>query len=209
MIQQADSIIFDLDGTLWDSTATVAVAWQAAIDQLNFIERTITQAEVQSITGMAYDLIFLKLFPALTDQEREQLKKHCAREELTYMSKYGGRLYPELEATLRYLKEKYRLFIVSNCQSGYIEAFLQHHQLSSYFEDCACYGDAKKPKANNIRELMERNSLRSAVYVGDTQGDCDASEANHVPFIFASYGFGSANKYEERIEQFSDMQQLM
>lgn len=209
MIQQADSIIFDLDGTLWDSTATVAKAWQAAIDQLNFIEKTITQAEVQSITGMAYDLIFLKLFPALTDQEREQLKKQCAREELTYMRNYGGRLYPELEATLRFLKEKYRLFIVSNCQSGYIEAFLQHHQLSRYFEDFACYGDAKKPKANNIRKVIERNSLRSAVYVGDTQGDCDASAANHIPFIFASYGFGSANQYEERIEQFKDMQQLM
>lgn len=209
MIQQADSIIFDLDGTLWDSTATVAKAWQAAIDQLPFMERTISQAEVQSITGMAYDLIFLRLFPTLSDPEREKLKEQCAREELKYMRDYGGRLYPELEATLRYLKEKYRLFIVSNCQSGYIEAFLQHHQLSPYFEDCACYGDAKKPKADNIRELIARNGLRSAVYVGDTQGDCEASAANQIPFIFAGYGFGSADSYRERIEKISDMQQLM
>jgi phosphoglycolate phosphatase len=48
-----DSIIFDLDGTLWDSTANVARAWQAANNQVKYIrEENIDQAMVRSITGM-------------------------------------------------------------------------------------------------------------------------------------------------------------
>lgn len=205
---QADSIIFDLDGTLWDSTATVARAWQSAIEQVNFVEEKITQARVQSITGLQYDLIFQTLFPELSEQERNTLKKLCATEELEHMKKYGGRLYEGLEETLRYLKEKYRLFIVSNCQSGYIEAFLEHHQLGSYFEDFACYGDARKPKAENIREVISRNNLQAPVYIGDTQGDCDGSKTNNIPFIFATYGFGTADMQDARIDKITDLKQL-
>jgi phosphoglycolate phosphatase len=209
MIQKADSIIFDLDGTLWDSTSTVVIAWQKAINKLEFIDETITRERVQSITGLQYDVIFRKLFPGLTEQEREQLKKHCAVEELSHMKEYGGQLYEGLEETLQYLKKKYRLFIVSNCQSGYIEAFLEHHKMTRYFEDFACFGDAEQPKAKNIKQLIARNGLRAPMYVGDTQGDCDASAANNIPFIFASYGFGQADKQDVRIKQLSDMQRLM
>jgi phosphoglycolate phosphatase len=209
MIQKADSIIFDLDGTLWDSTSTVAIAWQKAINKLEFIDETITRERVQSITGLQYDVIFRKLFPGLTEQEREQLKKHCAAEELSHMKEYGGQLYEGLEETLQYLKKKYRLFIVSNCQSGYIEVFLEHHKMARYFEDFACFGDAEQPKAENIKQLIARNGLRAPMYVGDTQGDCDASAANNIPFIFASYGFGQADKQDVRIKQLSDMQRLM
>ena len=47
--------------------------------------------------------------------------------ENEYLSIHGGTLYPGLEDTLKELKKNYRLFIVSNCQSGYIEAFLHAH----------------------------------------------------------------------------------
>ena len=209
MTLQADSIVFDLDGTLWDSTATVALAWQAAIRQLDFVKETITQARVQSITGLQYDVIFQTLFPGLSGQEREKLKQSCAAEELEYMHNYGGQLYEGLEPSLSYLKEKYRLFIVSNCQSGYIEAFLAHHQLGNYFEDFACFGDAERPKAENIRKVISRNALKAPVYIGDTQGDCDASTANNIPFIFAAYGFGQANRADARIDKLADLQQLL
>ncbi len=209
MIEQTDSIIFDLDGTLWDSTGTVAIAWQKAIDSVDFIDEKISKERVQSITGLQYDVIFQRLFPTLSGEEREHLKKLCAVEEISHMKQYGGQLYEELEETLQYLKMKFRLFIVSNCQSGYIEAFLEHHQLAHYFEDFACFGDAHQPKSENIRKVVTRNGLKNPVYVGDTQGDCDASAANNIPFIFATYGFGQANRQHALINRFSDMRQLM
>ena len=72
-----DSIIFDLDGTLWDSTANVALAWQAALNQVDYVDDVMTQEKVRSITGMAYTAIFDKLFPYLDLEKRSELMAIC------------------------------------------------------------------------------------------------------------------------------------
>lgn len=46
-------------------------------------------------------------------------------------------------------------------------------------------------KGDNIRRLAERNGLTDSVYVGDIQGDYDASREAGVKFIHAAYGFGT------------------
>ena len=67
--------------------------------------------------------------------------------------------------TVRELSRKYKLFIVSNCQSGYIEAFLKNTGLGEYFADYTCPGDTGKLKGENIRIIMERNGIKEAIYV--------------------------------------------
>ena len=97
-----------------------------------------------------------------------------------------------LEETLRKLKEKgYFLYIVSNCQVGYIEAFLEFHGLSAYFEDYESFGGTGREKGYNIRLVAERNHLDQAVYVGDTQGDYMAATEAGLPFIHARTGYGT------------------
>jgi phosphoglycolate phosphatase len=82
---QFDSIIFDLDGTLWDSTANVALAWQAALSKVDYIDELMTVERVKSITGMTYDAIFDKLFPNLTDTEqRKEVQALCGISELKF-----------------------------------------------------------------------------------------------------------------------------
>jgi phosphoglycolate phosphatase len=109
-----DSIIFDLDGTLWDSTGNVALAWQDAIAQVDYVDEVMTQEKVRSITGMAYNVIFDTLFPYLGIEQRNELMALCGKSELEILHTKGGELYPALDETLGYLAEKYKLFIVSN-----------------------------------------------------------------------------------------------
>jgi len=190
-----DSIIFDLDGTLWDSTANVAVAWQAANDEVEYInEPQITQQMVRSITGMAYSVIFEKLFPYLDEIQREHFKAICAKKEIDTLNERGGELYPNLEETLKYLSANYKLFIVSNCQNDYIETFLKFSGLEHYFAGHQCFGTKNQPKAENIKDIVNDHQLKSPVYVGDTMGDFTSSEKAGVPFIFASYGFGKVEE---------------
>jgi phosphoglycolate phosphatase len=185
-----DSIIFDLDGTLWDSTATVALAWQDAVNKVDYLKKEITQDLVRSITGMTYDAIFDKLFPDLNDTQRQEVKAHCADSELRILHTKGGDLYPELEETLKYLSGQYKLYIVSNCQSGYIEMFLDLNRMHTYFLGHQCFGTKGRPKADNILDVVKDHQLTSPVYVGDTMGDYNAAKQAGVPFIFANYGFG-------------------
>lgn len=208
--QKFDSIIFDLDGTLWDSTANVAQGWQRAKEKVNYIQQDIDQQLVRSITGMAYDAIFDKLYPYLDEETRNEFKTLCAQHELDILHEKGGAHYPALAETLTYLKNKYRLFIVSNCQSGYIEIFLAIENMADYFEGHQCYGTKGQPKFQNILDIVADNNLQAPVYVGDTTGDRDSAAKAGVPFIFAAYGFGVVEDgYMARIDEFKQLQQIL
>lgn len=210
MLPKLDSIIFDLDGTLWDSTATVASAWSTAGEKTDFVKAPVSREDVQSICGLPYDVIYKQLFPDLDDTQRSTLMQLCAKEELIQLKESGGQLYDGLEDTLKYLRGKYRLFIVSNCQSGYIEAFMEYHQLQQYFDDIDCFGNANRSKADNIKDIIRRNDLQSAAYIGDTQGDFNASRSSNVPFIFAAYGFGQIDgRPDAQIERITDLTRML
>lgn len=208
MNQNTDGIIFDLDGTLWDSTQAVADAWQASMGKLDYVDRTVTREDVQGIAGMPYDAIYDKLFPNLDKKQRQELMELCAEEELRHLKAEGGNLYEGLEETLAYLQSKYKLFIVSNCQVGYINIFLEYHNMQRFFTDHACFGDKNRPKGENIKDIMQRNDLKSAVYVGDTKGDYEASQVAGVPFVYAKYGFGEVEADVPGIDQFADLRKL-
>ena len=208
MNQQTDGIIFDLDGTLWDSTQAVADAWQASISKLDYIDRTVTQEDVRAITGMPYNAIYDKLFPNLNENQRQELMGLCAEEELRHLKAEGGILYEGLEETLTYLQQKHQLFIVSNCQVGYIDIFLEYHNMQRFFTDHGCFGDFHKPKGENIKDIIQRNNLQAAVYVGDTKGDYEASQQAGVPFVYARYGFGEVAADVPHIDQFADLQKI-
>lgn len=132
----------------------------------------------------------------------------CVVEQCPYLAKHGGILLGKIEETLRELQKKYKLFIVSNCKSGYIEAFLEAHQLSQYFTDFECPGGTGLLKADNIRIVMERNQLTNPIYVGDTSGDGMAAHEAGIPFIYARYGFGEATEYEYVIDAFDELLNL-
>ncbi|TSD67491.1 HAD family hydrolase [Inquilinus sp. KBS0705] len=206
-----DSIIFDLDGTLWDSTETITRAWQAALDQAPYMSHEVmTRERVRSITGMTYDKIFEKLFPYLDDAQRKEIQSLCSVSELDILHKIGGILYPNLAETLTYLRQKYKLYIVSNCQSGYIELFLDLNNMHAYFLAHQCYGTKGNPKADNIRDIVNDHNLKAPVYVGDTMGDYESATKAGVPFIFCSYGFGVVESGQvATIDRFEDLKQLL
>lgn len=168
----------------------MALAWQDAVNKVDYLKVDMTQALVRSITGMTYDAIFDKLFPDLNDAQRTEVKAYCGESELRILHAKGGDLYPQLEETLQDLRTRYKLYIVSNCQCGYIELFLDLNNLHTYFLGHQCYGTKGRPKADNIHDVVNDHGLKAPVYVGDTMGDYQAATQAGVPFIFADYGFG-------------------
>lgn len=205
-----DSIIFDLDGTLWDSTANVALAWQHALNQVDYLNEDMTVDRVRSITGMTYDAIFDKLFPTLDAGQRKEVQSLCAVSELEILHTKGGELYPQLEETLKYLGANYKLYIVSNCQRGYIEVFLDLNDMHPYFLAHQCFGTKGNPKADNIKDIVNDHDLKAPVYVGDTMGDYSSATKAGVPFIFASYGFGVVpDGMVATVDSFSELMELL
>lgn len=203
-------IIFDMDGTLWDSAEQVAASWTLALRQCGYEEVIITKEDMMRTMGRTMDKIAEMLFPFAVGEEREHLLSVCCQVENDYLREHGGQLYPHLRSTMERLKEQgYHLYIVSNCQAGYIEAFLDYYKFWDLFEDILCFGDNGAQKDANIRQMKERNQLDQAVYVGDIQGDYDATAAAGLPFIHAAYGFGTINETTARIDCLEDLTEMI
>lgn len=202
-------IIFDMDGTLWDSAEGVAKSWTRIVNREYDKTRVITVEDIHGIMGKTIDKIAEALFPELSEEPRLELLDKCCKDENAYLREHGGVLYPALEETLTELKKDYHLYIVSNCQSGYIEAFLDHYGFGHYFEDIECFGNNGLQKGENICRLAERNNLTEAVYVGDIQGDYDATMEAGLPFIHAAYGFGTIAQEVSAIQAFEELPEVV
>ena len=204
-----DGIIFDLDGTLWDSTAEVAKTWTSVIAKYNLNRKEVTVEDLKPCMGKLLDEIASILLPELDPKKQMQVIKECCEYENEYLGEYGATLYDKLEDTLKELSKNHKLFIVSNCQDGYIECFFKAHKLDKYFSDYECPGRTGLPKGENIKLIVERNNLKNPVYVGDTQGDANAAKLANVPFIFAKYGFGNVDEFFNSIESFDELLEII
>lgn len=192
-------IIFDLDGTLWDSSENVVKSWNEVLFRRSETDRQITMTDMHNYMGRTMKKIAELMLPELPKEVRENILRECERHENDYLSSHGGVLFPDLEQTLAELSQNYKLFIVSNCQVGYIEMFLKYYGFKKYFTDTENYGNTGMEKGNNIRLVVDRNKLDKAVYIGDTQGDCDSADYAGIPFIHAAYGFGTINREVPKI----------
>lgn len=201
-------IIFDLDGTLWDSTISITKAWNKVFELEN-LEFHINNDMIKSLLGKTNSEISNIVFKNFNKSKQKYLMKKCAEQEIITLNQFGGKLYPNLEDTLKILIKKYQLFIVSNCQSGYIEAFLDYHNLRFYFSDIECEGNTSFSKKKNIEDIIKRNKIKKAIYIGDTVGDLIASQDANIPFIYAKYGFGKIENIKYKISDIKDLPCLL
>ena len=201
-----DSMIFDVDGTLWDATGIVAGAWTDIARREYDPQTTITAPQLQGLFGRLLPDIAAALFPKETgERQMELIEICCAAEHQALLDTPKAPIYPGLEETLQVLSKKYRLFIVSNCQAGYIEVFLKCTGFAPYFQGHLCPGDTGRPKGDNIAEIIRLHHLDSPVYIGDTSGDQLASQQAGIPFVYASYGYGQVSSPDHTISKISDL----
>lgn len=202
------ALIFDIDGTLWDSRRPVAIAWNQAILDETGTDRGLNAENIRYLFGKPMDEIAASLFPEEPKERQLALGELCFARENEYLAKDPGTLFPGVRETLEKLAKRYPLYIVSNCQSGYIDVFLSGTRLAPLFKGHLCFGDTGLSKGQTIRRLMERYGITDAVYVGDTKGDADACTEAQIPMIYAAYGFGEVANPERTIRSFSELSEI-
>ena len=202
-------VIFDMDGTLWDSSQEVADSWSRVLKRHPEAGRTVTRSDIQAVMGMPMTDIARTLFAGLPEGQQMALLDECTSYENEYLAARGGGLYPGLTSALDALAGDYTLLIVSNCQSGYIEAFLEHYDFGRYFAGHLCFGDNGLAKAANIREIARRFDLEEYYYVGDIQADYDAAAKAGAHFIHAAYGYGTIREPVPRLTAITELPQLL
>ena len=195
-----DCLIFDIDGTLWDSRALVAEGYNLQLHKEGLDHLFVDAETLKPLFGKVMTEIADAIFPNIPLPERYELMDRCMETENRYLFENECRIgYPKVKETMAELAKTHRLFIVSNAQCGYPELCIEKLGLGDYIEGHMCFGDTGKPKGQTILALMARHGIQNAAYIGDTQGDYEATLDAGIPFIFAAYGFGDPAGFDAKI----------
>lgn len=201
-----DAIVFDLDGTLWDSCDSVLLAWNQGIDSWNQTQSKMSKdkllhlkiADVRDIMGLSFKEIFNQLFPEQEPKVQSEIGLYLEKFEAEVLSSQGGIIYPFVSEIILKLQKSFPIGIVSNCQVGYIENFLNHHP-EFEIKGFRSHGATGLNKSENIIHLCHENQWGNIIYLGDTISDYQACHSVNisgedvwVDFHLANWGFGSS-----------------
>ncbi|MCI6228967.1 MAG: HAD family hydrolase [Candidatus Faecousia sp.] len=204
-----ESLIFDIDGTLWDSRALVAEGYNIQLEKEGLSHLAVNAELFRPLFGKVMTEIADIIFPSIPAPERYALMERCMDTENKYLKANPCRIgYPAVRETMETLSKTHRLFIVSNSQKGYPELCIEKLGLAPFIRGHLCFGDTGTSKGKTIRALMRKYDITDCAYIGDTQGDYEATLEAGVPFIWAAYGFGTPDRFDYKIDSFAELLNL-
>ena len=195
------NVVLDLDGTLWDPMELSMEAWRQACLEHGVDPKLLVRERFARAFGHPASVVGEIVLPAVSKSLQTKVLDTANELEVQLIGTSLGVLFDGVKTTLEHLARSRRLFLCSNCQSGYIEAFLLTYGLEKMFVDSICSGDTSQGKGISLGMLIARNSIVDAVMVGDMHSDYDAARLNNLPFIYASYGFGDLREFDAKIDR--------
>lgn len=201
---QPDSLIFDMDGTLWDNVNSYTIAWNKALTIKGY-DFGVTRDGLLGLMGKEARVMLNVILPKGSARDQDELFNEVIRQYQLLIPEMKPVIYEGVQKGLEKLSKKYPLFLLSNCEEGGLVNFMKHTQTTHLFSDYMEHGQNLKPKSFNMKLLKERNKLLNPVYIGDTRSDSQASDAAGIPFVFVSYGFGKTESYVLKFDSFPEL----
>lgn len=197
-----DTLIFDIDGTLWDATPAIAVGWNSGLQQLGF-SNNVTAADIARVAGLPFEQCVARVLPQLA--ATPELLDAISQAEQKTVHTEGGVFYPEVLTLIPRLSEQFPIYVVSNCQDWYLDLFLEKSGLAPYLSGMDCFGLSRLTKAEMLMNMRLRYPMKMPVYIGDTKWDQQAAHKAGMPFWYAAYGFGTLSEAAVSLAAFSDI----
>jgi len=204
MEPKIDSIIFDMDGTLWDALSIYTAAWNQGLAETG-VHRIVAQEEIAAMMGWEKHRIFDQLLPQYTPTVHEEVYNRVNDCSVALIPQMKGRLYEGVKEGLQQLAAQYPLYILSNCAVGIIDLFMEATDIRPFITGHIAHGENFYPKHQNIALLKNRHHLKYPVYVGDTHEDSIQCQLAGIPFVHVSYGFGQTENYHRQFHTFADL----
>ncbi len=199
-------IIFDLDGTLWETGDAYVYSYNKTCDTLKIPQETRRSGEsVKSFLGMKLEELVMTIIPGVED--KETLGKLLLMNVIEYLVQnpqtYGKNLYKLFEE----LAKDYELYIISNCPRPFLEAFYQVSGIKALIT-----GDSTIEESNKIQAIkrITKDYSEKALFVGDAPSDYDSiSNHSEVYFVFAAYGYKECDKYDFYLKDLESFPELL
>jgi len=188
-------IVFDIDGTLFRTELVTVPAVQQT-----FAAHGLPVPDVEKICSFfgRPNEEYLEWLASMCSPERAQrIVNDTNRLELELVAT-EGRLYDGARGVLETLREDgYRLGVCSNGPEDYVDAFLDAHEVRTFFDAVRARCSKHTSKTEMLSEIIGVIGARYAVMIGDRHDDVLAAHANGALAIATCYGFGAHEELED------------
>lgn len=214
------AVVFDLDGTLVDSSPDIASAMNEILAEAG--RRPLSLSEIQGMVGDGTTALVFRAFAA-ADGGTEPSKKDIERQVERFRAAYEARAtletrpYPGVVETVRALDAAgYRMALCTNKPDRPAQAILEAFGLSPFIR--AVVGGesapARKPDARHLEAALALlgATAREGVMVGDGVNDVLAARALSVPVVLVSFGFSKSAAGlagDAVIDRFCDLHEVL
>lgn len=189
MPKKYETVIFDLDGTLLDTSPGIFNSVRFAEQQLGFTP--IPQDRLRVFVGPPPKQMYRQVYNV--DEETAAKATACHRQYSREQAIYEATVYPGMEQTLHSLKEQgFKLAVATLKGQKIAEKVLQIHGLDGFFDAVVGMDEAESfTKCKTIQVAMALTETTGPVLmVGDSRYDAEGAAEAGVDFVGALYGFG-------------------
>ncbi len=197
------TVIFDLDGTLVDSSADIAASINHVRAEYYGLEPLTREKIVYLMNrpglNLAYEFYGVKEYET---KAREMFEEHYSRQCLLNARTFEG-IYEMLE-TLK--NGGARMFVATNAPTATSEIILKNNAIDLFFEDVigADKVEYPKPHPQMVEKIVEKISKKSCWMVGDSPKDIMAATGAGIAPIFAGWGFAKDTQPDIKIDRRAD-----
>lgn len=193
MSKKYETVIFDLDGTLLDTSPGIFNSVRFAEKQMGF--EPIPDDQLQAFVGPPPKEMYKKFHQI--DEETAAKATAFHRQYSREKAIYEAALYPGMIETLEKLKQQgYKLAVATLKGQKIAETVLQIYQMAGLFDAIVGMDEAESfTKCKTIRvAIQQTNTIGSVLMVGDSEYDYVGACEAGVDFVGAIYGFGIPDK---------------
>lgn len=193
-ISTIKNIIFDMDGTLVDtSKVTVPACNQTAVE---FGLPEIDSKKIIGLIGWADPEFYYRLYPGIDKIKIMKYSKLVAIKEKQYMAHLKTQiLFSGVLELIKVLKSnKFYISIASTGSFDHVRAALTYSGIYNEFDYIKCN---ESTKVNMVKNIIENGPKGDWLIVGDKSKDSEAGIKNGIVRIGAKYGYGTSNEMGE------------
>lgn len=201
-------IIFDMDGTLWNTTNITLES--ANLVALKYDDvKPFTVDIIENGMGLSFKENVRNYFPYLDKDTGSKYLNEIISNTIKLINEKDTYIYDGVIDTIKKLSKNYKLAIVTNNNTDYVELFLNKSGLNDYFVDYLGAATYNISKSDAIKVIINRNNEENCFYVGDTKRDKDASKEAKCTFIHARYGFDKSLESKYHIDSINEIEEII
>ncbi|TSI06226.1 HAD hydrolase-like protein [Lysinibacillus sp. BW-2-10] len=194
------AIIFDMDGTLFQTNLILEPALEATFNKLrskNLWKGATPIEQYREIMGVPLPTVWETLCPMHSSEIRNQSNKWFQQELIVQIKSGNGALYHEVEETLKLLAMKYPLYIASNGEMAYLQAIIEQYQLNRFIQkvySIECI--SSNNKSDLVQWIIKENHITRGYVIGDRSSDLQAAKDNQLTSIGVRFDFAQESELE-------------